>query len=151
MNAGDTYFFFVDANGGDADYTIDFSFEALAPVCNAATTITLGDTNGNTATGQATAALSSTCGGGGSEIVYKYTPATSGMLSLTLASATDQGIHVRTDCLDSTSEIGCADVNLGGTNETLMVPVTANTAVTITVDAYSAGDEGPFTLTLAQN
>jgi hypothetical protein len=148
VNAGDTFFIYVDGYMGDAAYSLDVSFEPLAPVCNAATTITLGDTNGNTTPGSA--ALSSTCGGGGKELVYTFTPAASGMLNLTLASASDQGIHVRTDCLDSTSEIGCADLNLGGTNETLAVPVTNGMAVTITVDAYSPGEEGPFTLTLAQ-
>ncbi len=150
VNAGDTVFLFVDGFGGDAAYDLDVSFAALAPVCAGATTITLGDTNGNTSTGQATAAMSSTCGGGGSEIVYTYTPAATGMLNLTLASATDQGLHVRTDCLDSATQIGCADSQFGGTNETLMVPVTSGTPITITVDAFSAGEEGVFTLTLAQ-
>jgi len=146
VNAGDTLFIYIDGYQGDADFSLDVSFAALAPVCAAAITATDGANTGDTTTG--TAALSSTCGGGGKEVVYKYTPAATGMLDLTLASATDQGLHVRTDCLNSASEIGCADVELGGTDETLTVPVTSGTPITIVVDAFGDGEEGPFTLTL---
>ncbi|HTJ81614.1 MAG TPA: hypothetical protein VL400_07805 [Polyangiaceae bacterium] len=146
VKAGDTLYLYVDGYMGDADYSVDVSFAALAPVCAAATAVTDGATNGNTTSGSD--AMGSSCGGGGKEQVYTYTPAATGMLDLTLASATDQGLHVRTDCLDGASEIGCADSELGGTDETLSVPVTAGTPITIVVDAYSPGEEGPFTLTI---
>lgn len=178
---GDTLFFYVDGYQGDADYALDVSFlpqvcgdnnvvgsetcddgntmagdgcDAMCQVevdffCNAATTITAGATNGDTSTGSN--ALISSCGGDGLEVIYEYTATATGDLDLVLSSASDQGIHVRTDCQDFNSEEGCADLNFGGTDETLTIPVTNGTTYTITVDAYTPGDEGPFTLTLTQN
>ena len=87
VNAGDTLFIYLDGYQGDADFTLDVSFAALGPVCAAAVTAADGANTGDTTTG--TAALSSSCGGGGKEVVYTYTPTATGMLDLVLASATD--------------------------------------------------------------
>ncbi|MFO0555265.1 MAG: hypothetical protein U0271_43210 [Polyangiaceae bacterium] len=149
VQPGDTFFVFVDGYGADANFTLDVSFVAIGPLCAAAQTINLGTTNGNTTNG--TSAFTSSCGGGGAEQLYKFTPATSGVLNMVLSSATDQGIHVRTDCTDSATEAGCADAEVGGTDENLQVPVTANQPITIFVDAYFDGEEGPYTLTLSHN
>lgn len=146
---GDTFYIYIDAYMGDAAYVFDVAFAPLAPVCAAASAITAGSTNGNTNTGSD--AISSNCGGGGKEVVYTYTPTATGMLGLVLSSATDQGLHVRSACLDSQSEIDCVDSAFGGMDETLSVPVTSGTPVTVVVDAYGAGEEGPFSVTLTQN
>lgn len=140
-------------DGCSATCTTEF-----AVLCAAATTIMLGDTTGDTTTGSTgfvptNMGAVQACGaggGGGKEKVYTYTPAANGMLSITLDSASDQGFHVRTNCAMSSSEVACVDRSFGGTDEVEMVPVTAAQAITIVVDAYEAGDEGPFTLTLAQ-
>ena len=56
--------------------------------------------------------------GGNPEILYTFTAqAGQTTLDLTLESATDQGMYVRTDCVSAGSEVGCADAELGGTNE----------------------------------
>ncbi|MCC6526874.1 MAG: hypothetical protein IT373_29765 [Polyangiaceae bacterium] len=149
LASGQSVFVFVDGYGGDATFTLDVAFQAIAPICAAAQTIALGATNGNT--NQGSAAMGSSCGGGGNERVYTFTPGFTGTLGLTLASASDQGLHVRGTCADSGTELGCADSQFGGTDETLDVAVTSGTAITIVVDAYSPGEEGPFVLTLAQN
>jgi cysteine-rich repeat protein len=70
-------------------------------------------------------------------------------LTLTLSSATDQGIHVRSDCADENSELGCADDFLGGSQETLSLAAQAGQPLAIFVDAFEPGEEGPFTLTLS--
>jgi hypothetical protein len=66
-----------------------------------------------------------------------------------LSSATDQGVYVRTDCLDGGTELGCADTMIGGADEVLDVAVTTGVPVFIFVDGYlSPMQAGPFTLTL---
>jgi cysteine-rich repeat protein len=128
----------------------------LAPICAAATDANLGANTGDT-TGGTEFFVGQNCGffggGNGAEQIFSIIPGAAGqtgVLSLTLNSATDQGLHVNTDCLDANSEIGCVDDNVGGTDETLDVNVTdAGAALTIFVDAFAVGEEGPFTLTLA--
>ena len=119
--------------------------------------------SGNTATGtnlfQAPQdALECTFGGAGlapgQEVLYVYTPATSGMLTvdLTSTSDTDFGLYARTDCLDVATQLGCSDVNFmaGMNDETLTIPVTMGVPVTIFVDAYQVAG-GAFSIELSQN
>lgn len=93
-------------------------------------------------------ALSFQGGGTGLSRLYKFTPPTTGGYRLTLNSASDQGVAVRSTCLDASTERTCADAEVGGTNEVLTFAGTAGVPLTIVVSAFSTGDEGAFTLTL---
>ncbi len=120
--------------------------------CMAPPTAVLGNNTGDTtgaANEMASNCVSST---DGAERVYTFVPATSGNMTLTLTSASDQGISVRSpSCAALGSELDCTDAFAGGTNEVLTQPVTAGTTYYILVEAYGAGDEGPYTLNIAIN
>lgn len=131
-------------DGCAADCTPELDF-----VCAGAPALQLGANAGDTTTG--TAYMSASCtsvNAGAKENIYVFTPPSDGTLSLVLSSATDQGIYALTTCSDPASELGCADANVGGTDETLDVAVTNGVPVYVVVDGYfSAGDAGPYTLT----
>jgi cysteine-rich repeat protein len=76
-------------------------------------------------------------------------PGQTGTLSLTLTSATDQGLYVRASCEDAASELGCEDARVGGEDELLSVAVQGGAPVAIFVDGFAPGEEGPFTLSAA--
>lgn len=107
----------------------------------------VGDTTNGTNTGDGSCQL-----GDGYDVVFQFTPAQDGTLTLTLTSDVDMGIHVRTNCGDAMSEIGCIDdkpAEVGGV-ETLTVPVTQGATVWIFADGYLERIGGPFTLNVAQ-
>ena len=88
-------------------------------------------------------------GGGGKEVVFSFTPTTTS-INLTLASASDQGLFVQSSCSAAGAEIDCIDAAGGGTNEVLPLSgLAVGTPIFIFVSAFAAGDEGPFTLTIA--
>jgi hypothetical protein len=89
-----------------------------------------------------------TCTGAGLalEQLYSYTPTADAVLSLTLATATDQGLYVRSACADPLSQLSCTDVEVGGTDEVLHTLTTGGQALTVFVDGFTLGEEGPFTL-----
>lgn len=139
---------FVDghAPGEEGPFTLTTSYQDNAPLCSAALPAAIGDTNGDTTTG--TSSFTGSCTGSGTnEQVYTFLPAASGTLHLNLSSQADMGVYVRTSCLDKKTELGCADVNVGGTDETLDVPVKSGVAVTVFVDGYKPTEVGAFTLT----
>ncbi|AKU98851.1 Multiple EGF-like-domain protein 3 precursor [Labilithrix luteola] len=89
----------------------------------------------------------SACGGGsGRDMVYTFTPPSSGKALVTLTAGFPAIISSRGTCDDATSEASCSDISAatGGTT-TLEVPVFANTPVYFLVDGYG-GSSGPFTL-----
>jgi hypothetical protein len=103
--------------------------------------------SGDTANG--TNLFAGTCSGfGSSEVVYSYTPALDQVMSATLASASDQGMYVRDTCADSDTQLACIDAAAGGSDELLRhVLLTGATPISLFVDGYMAGEEGPYTLT----
>lgn len=101
---------------------------------------------GDTIGGSAYFAGSCTGSLGATERVYSFTPALSGFLRVALDSPTDQGVYVRTDCVDGASELACVDDQLGGATEVLLTPVTSGVPVTIFVDGYAPTEAGPFTM-----
>ena len=125
--------------------------------CQALTPIVVGTTAGDNSNGttvfeptnEGAIAMCFPGAGDANESVYTYVPLASGMLTITVSSATDQGIYVRTACATADSEIACHDQFNGGTDEVVTVPVTLATPITIFVDAYV--DAGPFSITLALN
>ncbi len=145
----------VDDDGCSALCEVELDF-----YCNSAIVATLGSVMGDTTTGtnlfDAPADMADctfAAGTNGNEIIYVYTPATTGMLTIDLESTgdTDLGVYARTDCLDTGTQVGCADVNFmaGMQDETLTIPVTMAVPVTIFVDAF-AGPGGTYTMTLSQ-
>lgn len=132
-------------DGCDAACAIEPAF-----YCMGATAGVIGANSGDT-TGS-TSLFTGTCTGGGKpEDIIGFTPAMSGTLTLTLSSATDQGIYARVDCADPMTELGCTDLEYGGTDETLSFAVTGGTPITIFVDGYhlDPAPQGPYTLTIA--
>jgi hypothetical protein len=119
-----------------------------ASVCATPTTLTLNvAANGNTV-GGTNGSLSSCQLSGGHERVFVVNPTSPATRTITHASATDQGFSVRATCNNPNSEFACQDAQGGGLNEVGMVDVTAGVPITIIVDAFQPGEEGPFTLTI---
>jgi hypothetical protein len=125
----------------------------VANVCAAATVAVIGDNAGDTLGGSAV--FSGTCTGaaGMLEELYAFTPGQpgeTGTLTLTLSSATDQGLYIRTTCGDGATELSCTDAFNGGTDEVLTQPVEGGVPLTIVVDGYSFGGQaGPYVLNVA--
>jgi hypothetical protein len=138
---------FVDgyAPGEEGPFTLVTSYQDNAPLCAAA--IPAIDINAGDTTAATNSFAGSCTGGGANEQLFSFTPATSGTLHLTLTSAADLGVYVRTACVDKATELGCADLVAGGSDETLDVAVTMGVPVTIFVDGYTPAQLGPFTLT----
>jgi cysteine-rich repeat protein len=149
----------ADAMDNDVDGRVDCEDLDCAATCGSQLTMACGSaiaaqasTQSDTTTGFTNLFSGSCTGMGANEKVFTFTPGAAGQvgaLQLTLKSATDQGIYVRSACGDSVSEIGCADQKPGGQDETLTVPVTGGVPVSIFVDSYKAGNTGPFTLSAA--
>lgn len=89
----------------------------------------------------------SACGGGsGPDVVYTFTPASSGKAVVKLTAAFSAIVSARSSCDVSTSEVKCTDVpsSEGGVT-TMELPVFGGTPVSIIIDGY-AGSNGTFTL-----
>lgn len=120
------------------------AIQAACAAADAAQMSNMGDTTNGAAV------VSGTCTGSGSkEHIYTFTPGAVGeigTLSITLQSASDQGIYVRAACADGASELACADNQPGGTNEQLSLVVQGGQPLTLFVDGFQAGAAGPFGL-----
>jgi hypothetical protein len=139
---------FVDGHtaGEEGPFSLVTSYQDNAPFCAAALPAAIGDTNGDTTTG--TSSFTGSCTGAATnEQLYTFLPAADGTLHLNLSSQADMGVYVRTSCLDKKTELGCADTNVGGIDETLDVPVKSGVAVTVFVDGFRPTEIGAFTLT----
>ncbi len=90
---------------------------------------------------------SSACGGGsGKDVVYTFTPASSGKAIVTLTADYAAIVSARSTCDVATSESKCSDISApaGGTTK-MEVAVFANTPTYLLVDGYG-GSSGTFTL-----
>ncbi|HZF51503.1 MAG TPA: hypothetical protein VE093_22760 [Polyangiaceae bacterium] len=105
----------------------------------------------DTTTGTSTFASYCTGSNGSLEKVFSFTPGMAGqtgVLTVVLSSATDQGIYVRTACEDAFTDLGCVDSTFGGTDEVLNVSVNGGEPVWIFIDGYlDPAAAGPFTVT----
>jgi hypothetical protein len=131
----------------DADDCItDTAACPIAGVCGAAPAALPSDA-GDTSTGGTYFAGSCTGDQLAPEELRSFLPPEAGVLLVTLDSATNQGVYVRSDCDDPTSELGCLDDAPGGAAEMLVVPVEGGgLPVSIFVDGAEPGQAGPFTL-----
>jgi cysteine-rich repeat protein len=121
--------------------------EGGAGTCQSPINISAGTTSDSTA-GEANNLTGSCTGGQASELVYRFVPSSSGTLTITLQSATDQGFYVRTSCQNGT-DLTCQDAFAGGTNEVGQLSVTGGVPLFVIVDGFTANDPGPFSLTLS--
>ncbi|MGK4003249.1 DUF4215 domain-containing protein [Sorangium sp. So ce1036] len=122
-------------------------FAEVCAAAPAATELVSGDTSSGTDLFQGT------CNAGlGLEQLHVYTPpdGQSGTLIVVLESETDQGIYARSVCADrrDEAEIACADINGAGFAEAFAIAVDEGESVSVFVDAYMPGEEGPYTLEL---
>ena len=114
--------------------------------------LVLGTNTGNNSTSGFSATHGTCQLRGARENVYGFTPPGDGELTLTLTSAADLGVSVRSDCASLASELGCADAEYGGDSygdpEVLEVDVGA-APLTVLVDGYDDGEESAWELELA--
>jgi cysteine-rich repeat protein len=85
------------------------------------------------------------------DAVYTVTSPIDGHLALALDPYFDGGLYVRTVCTTTgaTAQLGCVDAVDGNGNETLGVPIQANTPLYVFVDAASSTQFGVFELSAA--
>ena len=136
------------------DPTATMQTNCWPDTCQLATAAAIGANMGDTAMAPSAgyAAHNGSCQNAGSpEVVYSFQAPSTGTLDMTLSSMTDMGMSIRGACQDPTSELDCADLEVGGTDETLAVAVTQGEIYTIIVAGFAPGEEGAYTLTLAIN
>jgi cysteine-rich repeat protein len=85
------------------------------------------------------------CGGSANDTVYVVTPDVDGQLTATLTSDFDAVLYARDECGEPDNELGCADVEIGGGAEVLIVPAEGGQPVYLFVDGYG-GETGDYTL-----
>jgi hypothetical protein len=126
-------------------FDVEKCAQGTADACNFPIKAKVGSMKGDTTWG--TRVGTATCGGAGGEVVYTFTPAKTGDLTVTLAAQAALTVSARTACKDDKTELGCTAV--GGTSAVLHVAVTSSTPIFITVDGSTSSAAGPYTLTLA--
>jgi len=139
---------FIDCEDS-ADCGADAAACPIAMTCGGAGMLKPNGTSGDTSSGSGDFAGSCTGGSLSPEALFSYSPASTGALKVTLQSAKNLGVYVRSSCQDANSELGCLDDALAGAAEVLVVPVDMGTAVTIFVDAAKPTDAGAFTVAAA--
>lgn len=87
------------------------------------------------------------CGGGSApDVVYTFTPSSSGKAKVTLTADFQAMVAARTSCEDPVTEASCADIQVDrGGKTTMEVPVFGGMPIFLFVDGY-AGSTGNFTL-----
>lgn len=145
VTQGQRIFVIVDGAEDVGPYVLDAQVSPSA--CDVALTGQNGTNVGTTVGGRSSAAGS--CAGlGQREQVVGFTPPGNGVVVLTLTSTADLGLYLRTDCNDSTTELGCEDRFGGGTDESLGVRVFNNEPLSIFVDGDTGNTDqsAPYTL-----
>lgn len=138
---------FTDCEDDDCTLGCAGDIDAACTGATAAMATQMGDTTGGTGL----FAGSCTGAGGALEDIYTYTPTQDAILRVTLGSASDQGVYVRTTCDDWDTEIACLDEAFGGDPEVLYLQGTTGTALTIFVDGFNTPAEaGPYTLDIEE-
>jgi hypothetical protein len=107
-----------------------------------------GDTSVDAEGSIAFAGLNLTCAGflGAQANPYSYTPGQDELVAFQLASAFDQGIIVRSDCTDATSQVECVDAEVAN-DEYAYVPMSNGQTYTVFAASYST-DSTPGAYTL---
>lgn len=141
----------VSNDGCSAGCQLETAFEGdtcsgvSIPLVAQGATLLHGSAQGSTSA--AYGQYASACGGGsGKDVVYTFTPTTSGKAKITLNADYAAIVSARATCEESSTEIGCGDISAptGGTTQ-IEVPVFANTPAFVFVDGYG-GTSGSFSL-----
>ena len=160
VTAGQTLSLVVEAYepGEAGPFELSIVLVGASASCDAATVAMDGDTDGTTATGLAV--METSCnnaifgGAGGNEQVYEYTvpgaPEEMVVVTFSLTSVSDHGLAIRGTCLDPATELACQDAIVDDqTPEVTSLVLAGGTTVFVVVEAFAAGQEGPFTLNVA--
>ncbi len=155
VTAGTTYYIFADGYfGSGGPFSLDLTLITSPPgdTCPGnAVAIDLNDDitlTGNTAAAGAHYKGSGTCASSAStkEIVYAVTPAVSGTLDVVLDPSYDGQLYVRSGSCTTGTQIGCSEsAGMGGV-ESVSVPVTGGTKVSVFVDGNN-GSAGSYVVT----
>lgn len=145
----------LDNNANDlADCADDACLAAPAcaglcatPIALADPVIYSGDTSGKSDIVRSSCQTFYEAGDGG-DVTFTLTPRFE-QLDVTLSSPSDHGVMLRTACEVENSEVACSDAYLAGFDESVTVRVTPLEPIYISVGAFEAGQEGPFTLTVS--
>jgi hypothetical protein len=92
--------------------------------------------------------------GGGSDVVYAFTPATTGVYSLGVTptnTSFDPSLYIVTNCSNTESCIAGANENAVGKGEFLTVSLSAGTQYFIVVDSPFVDGAGPFHFSLRKD
>jgi len=81
------------------------------------------------------------------DLIYVIVPGADGTLVLSLTSAWDGGLYVRTACDEPATELACVDVLGDDATEVLQLGVTAGTPYYVYVDGYTSDSYGEYELT----
>ena len=92
--------------------------------------------------------------GGGSDVVYAFTPAVTGIYSLGVTPTNttfDPSLYIVTDCSNAASCVAGANANAVGKGEVLTVSLSSGTQYFIVVDSPFAGGAGAFHFSLRKD
>ncbi|WP_437676290.1 hypothetical protein [Sorangium sp. So ce131] len=142
-----------DGNEVDDDACTNTCARNLAPVCaEVILPVEEPELTGDTSEGAEN--FIGSCGGSGAELVYRYTPAADGPVSITatpVGETADLVLYARTECADVESELGCVDdPEAIEAPESITVEGTAGEPIDIFVDSYSINSVGAFTLSITE-
>lgn len=127
---------------GDADCIATY-----AQSCADAQVLQVGRTTGDTSAGSIDFVGNCAGDNGSPEILYSFTPPTTGEYGILLTSDADLGFYLREECTERSSEIGCRNLYPGGTPEEGFVSLAAGTTYTLVVDGgWLSPRQGPFTI-----
>jgi cysteine-rich repeat protein len=136
----------------DCNDTQDCAAACSASSCTNVTAIAdpsgsiLGTTNGHS--NQIHSSCTSQPGNSGPDIVYAITAQTTGKLDVSLQSASDLSLSLRTACDDAMTESACSETTAGVNDiESLSVPVTQGQTIFVVVDGNQSTNFGSFFLT----
>lgn len=116
--------------------------------CAAGRSVSTGSSTTRTGATTGTSTRSGSCGGGGPEQAWQFTPTTTGRYQIT-TTGYDTVLYVRSDCGAAADTLGCSDDAPGlGTGSQVTVSLTENVPVLVVVDSYEAG--GSYTLRIVR-
>lgn len=161
LSAG-TYAAWVDgtvSTSGPFTLTLSTSTPTPGPAndrCSGAATIKAGDTltgdttDANNDLDPATVSSSVCLAHPGQEVVYRFTPATSGSATVTVTpgASWDITLQVLAGTCDVAQCVADVDARPPGQAETLTFVTTAGTTYYLVVDGYLFSERGPFTISL---
>jgi hypothetical protein len=131
-------------HGPTTSTTVPSGLDCANPRPLAVGTTVSGDTGGGTDHGPGVGCMQNSQS---PDLVYAVVPDADGTLVLSLTSAWDGGLYVRTTCDDPGTELACQDVLGENATEVLELGVTGGTTYYVWVDGYTSDSYGSYELT----